>query len=714
LTESKNRHADKTRHYMLGQAAHKLGQLAEARQHFVAALQLDPEHADALHSLGSIDAALGELADAERLVRKAIAVNPMQASFLNTLGNILRARKEYKEAAAVYRQALQLQPGLAVAHNSLGMVFKEQGDLDQAIECYFKALELDPENAAAYNNLGRVLNNRSKFDEAADAFLRALTIRPKFAEVHNNLGHVYRAQNKLDKAEDCFKNAISCDPEMASAYQNLGTVLMMKSLPLDAVDAFSTAARLNPDDLVSRLNEGISLHTAGKLAAAVVAYQAVLQRNPEHSEAWLALGLAFNELRKSEEARDALKKAIACDPENSRPYAELAALHEDLNELEKGMEVAMEGLAIDPRDPRINLEIAKIDRRNGDIAKAINRLEQFDLSAMDHRLAQQFSYELGLEKDRVGEFRQAFDLFEMANRNGRMNERLQQVDGQRFLRKIDNLHAFFEREDVNAWPTAEPVDAADTPVFLFGFPRSGTTLTDLLLDGHSMISTLEEKPTINAVEMVLSSGEPGYPENLKSLDGAELEKLRQIYFAEVDKHVERTQGTIIVDKMPIRTIHAGLIWRLFPAAKIVFSARHPCDVCLSCFMQQFNSNDAFANFFSLEDTVNIYDKVMRLWQVYVGKLNMDIHLLRYEDLVDDLEGEAKKLFQFLGLAWQPEVLAFNEKAKKRGRIATNSYHQVTEPLYQRAVGRWLSYKDKLEPYMAILEPHIHYFGYKDT
>ncbi|MCZ6500202.1 MAG: tetratricopeptide repeat protein [Gammaproteobacteria bacterium] len=714
MTNPKDLNAEITRHYVLGQTAHKLGQLEEARQHYVAVLKLDRVHADALHSLGSIDAASGDFTDAERLVRKAISINPMQAGFLNTLGNILRARKQYKEAATVYQQALQLQPGLAMAHNNLGMVFKEQGNLDQAVECFFKALELDSESAAVYNNLGKVLNNRRRLDEAADAFLRALTIRPSFAEVHNNLGHVYRAQDKLDKAEDCFRNAISYDSELAGAYHNLGTVLMMQSRPLDAADAFSTACRLKPGDLASRLNEGISLHTAGNLQPAVAAYQAVLKQDAENSEAWLALGLVFNELRQSEEARDALEKAIACDPENPRPYAELAALHEDLNELEEGLAVAMRGLMIDPRDPRINLEIAKFERRNGDIAKAMERLERFDISTMDHRLGQQFSYELGLEKDRAGEFEQAFELFEAANRNGRMNERLQQVDAQRFLQKIDDLHTFFDREDVHNWPAPEPIDPADTPVFLFGFPRSGTTLTDLLLDGHPMIRTLEEKPTMNVVEMAIAGGQPGYPEKLTSLDSGELAKLRQIYFAEVEKYVERDKNIIIVDKLPIRTVHAGLIWRLFPDSKIVFSARHPCDVCLSCFMQQFNSNDAFANFFSLEDTVNIYDKVMRLWQTYVGRLKLNVHMLRYEDLVGDLEKEARKLLRFLGVDWRPEVLAISEKAKQRGRIATNSYHQVTEPLYQRAVNRWLSYAEKFEPFMTILEPHIHYFGYKDA
>ena len=714
MTNQKKPHAEITRHYLLGDSAHKHGQLEEAREHYVAALRLDPEHADALHSLGSIDATFGEFDDAERLVRKAIVINPMQAGFLNTLGNILRARKQYTEAAFVYQQALQIQPGLAVAHNSLGMVFKEQANHEQAIECYFKALELDPENAAVYNNLGRALNNRRKFDEAADAFLRALTIQPRFAEVHNNLGHVYRAQKKLDEAEDCFRNAINCDGELVGAYHNLGTIMMMKGRPLEAADAFATAVRLNPGDLASRLSEGISLHTAGKLQAAVAAYQAVLKRNPGNSEAWLALGLVFNELRQPGEARDALEKAIACDPENPRPYAELAALHEDLDELEEGMAVAKKGLAINPRDPGINLEIAKFERRNGDIARAIDRLEKFDLSAFDHRLGQQFSYELGLEKDRAGEFEQAFELFETANRHGRMNERLQQVDAQRFLKKIDDLHGFFEREDVAAWPTAEPVDPADTPVFFFGFPRSGTALTDLLLDGHPMIRTLGEKPTINAVEMAIAGDQAGYPEKLKSLESGELEKLRQIYFAEADKHVERGGEAIIVDKLPIRTIHAGLIRRLFPDSKMVFSARHPCDVCLSCFMQQFNSNDAFANFFSLEDTVNLYDKVMRLWQTYVGRLDLNVHMLRYEDLVGDPEREARNLTRFLGIDWRPEVLALNENAKQRGRLASNSYHQVTGPIYQRAVDRWLSYADKFEPFMAILEPHIHYFGYKNA
>ena len=128
-------------------------------------------------------------------------------------------------------------------------------------------------------------------------------------------------------------------------------------------------------------------------------------------------------------------------------------------------------------------------------------------------------------------------------------------------------------------------------------------------------------------------------------------------------------------------------------------------------MQQFNTSDAFSNFFTLEDTVTIYDKVMTLWRRYVDVLSIDARMIRYEDLLDDLEPSVHRLLSLVGVEWDPDVLDFTRHAKSRGRIATNSYHQVTEPLYQRAKYRWRRYEKHFAPFMETLKPHIAYFGY---
>jgi Sulfotransferase family len=156
-----------------------------------------------------------------------------------------------------------------------------------------------------------------------------------------------------------------------------------------------------------------------------------------------------------------------------------------------------------------------------------------------------------------------------------------------------------------------------------------------------------------------------------------------------------------------------LIWRVFPDAKFILAVRHPCDVCLSCFMQNFALNQAMATFYSLESTAALYAKVMGLWQQYVQKLPIRYHRIRYEDLVSNFEHETRRLLDFLEVGWDDAVLQHTEHARKRGTISTPSYHQVTQPIYQHAKYRWKRYAKQLESVMETLQPYIEYFGYEE-
>ena len=285
----------------------------------------------------------------------------------------------------------------------------------------------------------------------------------------------------------------------------------------------------------------------------------------------------------------------------SAAHAELAALYEEANRLEELSEVVEAGLAIEPDHPRLNLEAAKCERRLGQFPAAIERLEGLDSSRMSQRMAAHYHFELGLLYDRTDDADSAYEHFDQANRDALGNERLRNIDPQRFLDKIQRLHEFFDRAEPESWSTPAAADPKSTPVFMFGFPRSGTTLAELILDSHPDIQTVEEQPTINTLERELLDYPGGYPGALAELTAEQLETLRQVYFKALDEYFpDRQPGRILVDKMPMRTVHAGLIWRLFPRARIILNVRHPCDVCLSGFMQQFSlNNDAFANFFSL-------------------------------------------------------------------------------------------------------------------
>ncbi len=583
---------------------------------------------------------------------------------------------------------------------------------EAAAACFRQAVALDPQLAEAHNHLGRSLNNLQRLDEAALAFREALRLRPDYAEAHNNLGHVLRAQGALEDAAAAFAEALRIDPGLARAQHNLGIVRMALGDPLRAVECFEQAVRLDARDARGHFLLGLAWPALGQLEKAAASYRVALELEPANVDVRLHLGLLLGELRRDDEAEAELRKLIELTPDNPQAWAELAALYESTSRLDDMRAAVQRALELAPHDPRVKLEAARYDRRADNIDAAVRRLQDIEPASLPPRLAQQLHAELGRLYDRRNEIDAAFGHFATANRYASGSERLRHVDPKRFLNQIDALHACFANARIADWPAPRPIAPADTPVFLFGFPRSGTTLTDLLLDGHPQIRTLEEKPTIDVVIAALEKNfAEGFPDALSRLSPADIEALRQVYFREVDRHVDREPGGVLVDKLPIRTVHVGVIWRLFPRAKMIFALRHPCDVCLSGFMQQYHLTDAFANFFTLEDTVRIYDKVMNLWKLYVSMLKLDCHAVRYEQLVEDLEGETRRLFRFLGVPWDEAALDYARRARERGRIWTNSYHQVTEPIYRHARYRWLRYRRYFEPHLERLAPHIRYFGY---
>lgn len=688
------------------------GDLQNAKACFLAVLQENPDHSDALHCLGSIDLKQGRFEAAEFLVRKAISANPMHAGYYGTLASILTGQRKIAEAIKVYHEGLRLNADLPVLHDGLGLLHCESGNLQAAAECFLKALEIDPNNAGVYNNLGRTLNNMGKISEAADVFRRAVKLQPHFADAHNNLGHVLRAQGKLEKARACFDRAVELDPGFAAAHHNRGTIHMSVGEVEEAIKCFERSVELDAKNVLAHINLGVSYHTAGRLKKAAAAYQRAIQLEPDNANAHFGLAIVRNEQRRIDEAERSVRRALEIDPVFVDAYAELAAILEETNQLENLEDTVKRGLKIDPDHPRMNLEAAKCERRLGQLEDAVQRLERFDLSTLTDRLAQHFNYELGLLYDRLDQVDRAFRYFEQANEYGRRSERLRTLSPERYLEKIDRLRDFFSSADVESWELPEALSEKETPVFMYGFPRSGTTLTDVVLDGHPRIRTLEEKPTLSVVEAALMESRQGYPEAMADLTKGEIEALRDLYFQEVDKFVERDPDKLIVDKLPIRTVHAGLIWRLFPNAKIIFSLRHPCDVCLSGFMQQYHpSSAAFANFFTMDDSIRIYDKVMSLWQTYRARLPLKVHVVKYENLIEDVEGETRELLDFLGVEWDPAVLNYEKRVQQRRRIFTNSYHQVAQPIYKKSKYRWRRYRKHLQPYLPILSAHIGYFGY---
>ena len=287
-----------------------------------------------------------------------------------------------------------------------------------------------------------------------------------------------------------------------------------------------------------------------------------------------------------------------------------------------------------------------------------------------------------------------------------------QVDGRGYLARIDVLTKRFTSDWVAGWRNLESRGGPPGLVFLVGFPRSGTTLLDTILRSHDDIAVVEEMPTVHLMRRALDRLPGGHPDGLAELGPAHLEALRQVYFTELDKHLEpEGRPAVVVDKLPLNLVEAGLIYRIFPQARFLFVQRHPCDCVLSCFMQDFKINDAMVNFLDLEDAARLYDKVMTLWQKYLAVLPLQVHTVRYESLIEAFEETLAPLLDFLGVEWDDGVRNYAETASRRDRIDTPSYYQVTQPLHTRARDRWERYSKNMQPVLPTLLPWARRLGY---
>ena len=198
---------------------------------------------------------------------------------------------------------------------------------------------------------------------------------------------------------------------------------------------------------------------------------------------------------------------------------------------------------------------------------------------------------------------------------------------------------------------------------------------------------------------------------LYNLDQDTVLQLRKSYFENRMNLVGNIKEFICIDKLPLNIIYTYELSIIFPKAKFIFALRNPYDVTLSCFMQIFNMNNAMSNFYSLRDTAKFYNLVMSLWDKYQKELSIDLHIIKYEDVVNNFDSAIKKLIKFLNLDWNDELKNFYLTASKRGIINTPSYNQVNTPLYKKSISRWKNYRENFSNLNSELEKWINKFEY---
>lgn len=441
------------------------------------------------------------------------------------------------------------------------------------------------------------------------------------------------------------------------------------------------------------LSLGRALNLAGRSREALVPLSAAMRAAPDEPEILVALGLTQANLGGFAAAEGAYRLALVAVPGFPAAVLNLGIL---LEQSSRGDELA----ALAGAEDHLYLR-ALIERRAGRFAEALALAERVG-DEVDASLRAQL---IGQLAERLGQAEAAFAAFEAMNRAVAADPASQAVSAAEYRGGIEARTAWLTPARVSGWSRVEIDRSRPAPVFLVGFPRSGTTLLDTILMGHPRVTVLEEEPVLQRAQEAL-----GDPARLGELGSDEANALRAVYFAALDERHE-TADTLVIDKLPLNLVRAELIHRIFPDARFVLALRDPRDAVLSCFMQNFKINAAMANFLDLGDAARLYVTAFRHWQRCAELLPLNVHAIRYEDLLDDPEAVLRPLIAFLGLDWDAQLLAHTDTAARRGMIRTPSYGQVTQPLYAHAAGRWTRYAAQMAGVLPLLDPWARRWGY---
>ena len=466
----------------------------------------------------------------------------------------------------------------------------------------------------------------------------------------------------------------------------------------EAVRLLERAVALAPEDIPARNALALCLQRLDRPAEALQHLDELLKKHPGLGFAHASKGNALIALGSLGLARASHLRALELDPENLAAIGSLASIATHRGEHSEARRWAQQLLARMPGFPDgvLSLAAAELaDGATGQAEKLLRGLLADPRSGPSDRSRAQGL--LGDVLDTAGRYGEAFAAYAACN------EALRQIH-QRFALGSSILaytHALAAALSAAApqWPakpspSAPPMGAASGHVLLIGFPRSGTTFLEVVLDGHPRVISLEEHELLTEGVLKFMSE----PLNLAPLAGAseqELQPLRAAYWDRVRSAGVEVAGKVFLDKHPLNTLKLPLIGRLFPQAKILFVRRDPRDVVLSCFRRRFRMNPAMYQMLTLAGAAQFYDSVMDFSARARPLLGLDWLDVHYERVMADFAAETRAICAFLGLEWTASMGEFADRVARRER-ATPSIAQLTRGLDASGVGHWQHYRAAIE------------------
>jgi tetratricopeptide (TPR) repeat protein len=518
--------------------------------------------------------------------------------------------------------------------------------------------------------------------------------------------------NAWAEAETLCAEILQENPEQPDALQILGNIRARSGDTRAAEPLFERARAAAPGNILILNSLGGIYAANGRLQEARATLEAALRIDSRFPWALHNLGSLLMELGERRVARRCFERALESNPNHVDAIAALADATEQDNQPDEARALANRARKVAPENVTARLVLARLELRAGSHATAEHQLrallEQPGLRPANQARARGF---LGQALEGLGRYDEAFREYMNANdiEHELYAPRFAGGEAVSSPATIARLTGFVQVTDPAGWTKPAP-DDLPAPVFLVGFPRSGTTLLEQVLAAHPGIVALEEKENLaDAAGPLLLA--PCALDRWSTLPQSELTDLRRAYWKRTEAGLGRPlDGRLFIDKLPLNLALLPLIHLLFPEAKIILALRDPRDVILSCLRNRFSMNAAMFQFLSPESAARYYDAVMSLAEAARAKLPLSVHEVRYEDVVNDLRAAAGKLVAYLGVPWSEELMNHVETARRR-QLRTPSATQVVRPIYRTSLGQWRNFEPQLRPILPQLEHWVRRYDY---
>ncbi|OOG51324.1 tetratricopeptide repeat-containing sulfotransferase family protein [Rhodanobacter sp. C01] len=590
----------------------------------------------------------GNPLEAERLCRAHLREQPHDENGLVLLALSLQHQGRLAEAANAYYRLTELFPDSSLHLCNYATALRQTGLLSEAEATYKTALKLDSRNINPKIQLGLMLLDRHDYLAARELLLDAFELDRSLPMARIHAARACSLCQDFQGAEDLLK-----------PWRNW--------LPIN--------------DEVLQLELARQLNLLSDAPSAAVLLEDLVGRNPSHIEAKVLLANMYERLNRVAESESMLRSVANSD--------ELASSEAHRNEVD-------------------HLK-ATLALRSGDVVAARSLLEH---GGPRHANDYTHHFDLARAYDKLGETELA--MHSLRSAHAIQAKELAHASPEHFEAGALALPAAIPRVSAESharWARVIAPDARNSPVFIVGFPRSGTTLLEQMLDAHPGLQSMDENPFFNRLADKLRNHHPDILSNLDLLQQRDCDELRKSYLLMVSETIQRRWSAQLVDKNPLNMMWVPLIHRLFPEAKFILALRHPCDVILSCYMQNFRSSILGAACASLDRLAAAYVQAMECWLGDERIFQPQVLVSRYEELVTDFPGQTRRIADFLELEDATPMLQFDRHARDKGYIATPSYTQVIEPVNRKGLHRWVRYRREFEPLLPVLEPMLRRWGY---